>query len=626
MTGYKDVMVATSNMDSKLMNMQRKQVSRHSKVRTMKFFTSASMAAFTEDELIQIIFSEDREAGHRKIIALNAISDMIGINLLTSNDIFKDIKRVFADSDAPMTSFLNLIKNNLKTNSMDSVNMVTDSIDYGSSILNIKELYKTRSRPDMIYYDDTQTMSNLEMEGRMMTYVTTRSDNEVIVEATKIARESDNIYKIMLADSEIVAGCKLTNAFITNKDERIKSFMDSERVFYTPKNEFVGDNKISYHCYTTVKNHCIIEVNVQKKIAIGSVFVRDQMSLNNNNMLSMFMSQFLRYQKMGFAIAWRTKAASMIYRGREIFFESKMKSTVKVRLVKMRMKWSINIDVAVRNFTFTRRVVELPYGLDYNSFKMSMTNLSEDYMTLLSNKTMNIRQMNKMFLELGWVKNDADFWNSNSGKKVKVYTTKETMELLDSQTTEGIDNEGEALNFMLSDIMIAEDFLSDDEDEDEVDRDVKFNLNLDLPFGDVEKAMMKSEDDEALEEDLFGKNLKLEKLMQKIMTMVLKGMVKVDMGTIRFFAKMSLDRVGNLVFNSLRYVLSEFSLEVRLVEMIFFSIYKNLMMELKAPAEFTIELMDLVVVESQLNKMLTDGHPWPVKVVRESTSLASYGF
>jgi hypothetical protein len=535
-----------------------------------------------------------------------------------------DIKRVFSDSDTPMTSFVNLIKNNLKTNAMDSVNMVSDSIDYGSSVINIKELYKTRSRPDMVFYEDTETMSNLELEGRMMTVVTTRDSDEAIKEATKIAQESRDIFNIRMTDSDITMGCKMLNAFIASKDERIKATMNSSFVFYTPKTERTEKGTFTYHCYSTIKNAGFIKVDAMAKKIYVSIFLMDQLSLRNNNMLDMMLNDMIRYTKMKYTLTWMTTNNKMVLSNREIFFTDRSPVSTTVRLVLKSMKWSINAEFSVKGLTFNKKIVELTYGLDYKTFKASISELSLDYMTLLSNKTMTIRQMNKMFLELGWIKDDPGFFNNNDGTKKKVYSTKETMEIIQTQSLENETFEQEALEFFIPGIDLASDYGSEDEDED--NRETKINLEVDLPFNEIEKAMVRGEEDVSNDDELFGKNLKLEKLMNKIMSIVLKGRLMTDMRTIRFFAKNNVDRVGNLVFNTLRYLLSEFNLNLKLVEMIFFMIYKNLMLEIKVPSEFTVLDMDLVDVESKLNMLISDGYGWPVSLVKESLMASAYGF
>jgi hypothetical protein len=228
---------------------------------------------------------------------LEAISKMIGINLLTSDNVFRDIKNSFMDSETPMLSFTNLIRNNLRSNAMDSVNMVTDSVDYGSSIINIKELYKTRSRPDMTYYEDQEIMSDTNIESKMMTVVTARGAEEAVKVAAEVARNSKDIYKVRMSDSEIVAGCKLVNAFITSDDERIKETMVSERVFYTEKTERMEDSILTYHCYTTLHATGIIEVNAaEKKITIG-IYMRTELDMRGNKIMTLMLTDILKYYK-----------------------------------------------------------------------------------------------------------------------------------------------------------------------------------------------------------------------------------------------------------------------------------------------------------------------------------------
>jgi hypothetical protein len=295
-----------------------------------------------------------------------------------------------------------------------------------------------------------------------------------------------------------------------------------------------------------------------------------------------------------------------------------------VRFKEKSMRWSVSMAVSIAGVSFNKDVVSLAYGLDYVSFKRSISGLSMDYMSMLSNKTMTIKQMNSMFLELGWVKNDPAFWKTDTGIPYKVYSTKETFEMINNMSTEDGTFETDALDFQLPEIDMFSDFGSENEDEED-DKNM-VTTDLDLPFSDINKIMTQAKDDEDVEEVLYGKNLKLERLMTKIMDIVLKGRMKEQMTTIRWYAKMNIDKVGNFIFNSLRYVLSEFRLEQKIVEMLFFRIYKNMMMEMKVPTEFKIELMDLIVVENSLNRMLADGHPWPIQVTKEWSTQNSYGF
>jgi hypothetical protein len=336
------------------------------------------------------------------------------------------------------------------------------------------------------------------------------------------------------------------------------------------------------------------------------------------------LSDMLKYIKWGYIVVWRTKDNSMKVGDRQMMYNIGRMADISVKFKERSMKWNISMMVNISGITFTKELISLNYGLDYMSFKSSIADLSIDYMSLLSTKTMTIKQMNMMFLELGWVKNDISFWKTEAGTTYRVYSTKETFEMINSQNSEEGTFETDALSFQIEDM----DFDSEDEEEEEEedDMEIKTNYDIDLPFNEIDKAIHKVDESEPEEEELYGKNLKLERLMIKIMDIVLKGKVKENMTTIREYARLNIDRVGNYLFNSLCYVLSEFMLDFKVIEMLFFRLYKTLMLEIKVPTEFRIELMDLVTVEVNLNRMLADGFAWPIQVTKEWSRADSYGF
>jgi hypothetical protein len=368
----------------------------------------------------------------------------------------------------------------------------------------------------------------------------------------------------------------------------------------------------------------IIEVNTAEKKITISIFMKNELSMRGNKIMTLMLTEILKYYKWNYSINWTTKKNEILINDRKMYYNMGRDPSITVRLKEKSMRWSINMTIAITGFSFTKEIISLTYGLDYTTFKNSIKDLTMDYMKLLADKSMTILQMNKMFLELGWVKNDPAFWKTDTGIPYKVYSTKETFEMINNMSTEDGTFETDALDFQLPEIDMFSDFGSENEDEEDDQNMV--TTDLDLPFSDINKIMTQAKDDEDVEEVLYGKNLKLERLMTKIMDIVLKGRMKEQMTTIRWYAKMNIDKVGNFIFNSLRYVLSEFMLEQKIVEMLFFRIYKNMMMEMKVPTEFKIELMDLVVVENSLNRMLADGHPWPIQVTKEWSTQNSYGF
>jgi hypothetical protein len=635
MTGFKNIMKETNRMEEATSSMMKKAVSRHSKMRTLKFFTSEHLTSFSETEIIRILFSEKQNFGHSKMLVISAISRMLGVDLLISKDVVQTIKDVFNKSFNPMMSFVNLLKNNRKTMRMEDMEMVTDSIDYGSSVLNIKELYKTRSVPGYIYVESNEKGKDNSLELRMMTMMTLRKEDELMEMSRTVSMESQSPYKIMMDDNNNLVSCKLINSFIVNKDNRIMSKMRSDKTFFKTEFKKEGNEKMKYMYYTEVDNTAILEIDLIKKTMMAYLSIRNELAFEKSNLLRLFRRDIHNYENENFKLFWKHRKNKINKHDMDFYYDKANTTSITVKLVPTRLKWMVVMVISGFKFSWEQVIMSSSYAMDYSSFKFLMKNMSTDYMSLIQSRTITIMQVNKMFMELGWVKDDREMMDIANNNTTKVYTTRETLEQISEQTTSASDMEPTAL--MLNMDMSLEDFEFDDtdafgmgEDEEYVEEDLNTFSTNDMLTMNMDKMndIMSGDTEEMTEEEMFdGKPLLLNKLMDRIISVAIEGTLTINYSSIKWYANLNPARVGSMLMSALRFVLEDYNLTFRIVEIIFFNIYKKVLMQAKVPYSFEVKFVTMNEISIGMQLFPDNDKLWPITKVMEtrmSTTMMDY--
>lgn len=628
MIGYEEIMAKTSDMENMLKSMHRKEVSRHSKIRTMRFYTSAKMATFDEKELMRILFQQEKEIGHRTMVALQSLSNVMKADLLTCNDIFKLIKDRFSHSEFPMTSFVNLLKNNRKSTKVDDMEILTDNIDLGSATLNIIELYKSRSIPNQVFYDNSEVNIDENINKKMTTYVTMMKVDKFAEYSAKIARDTKEIYKIKLSDTTNEVACKLVNTYMYSKDVRIMDNFKSERVFFTTKMIQEDDERFKSYLYCDMASIMMMDILEDRKLVRTRIFLKGE--CENTLIMNMFLRDLKAFKNKGYSVESVTNLGQLKLGNFTLGTSTMQKIEMDVTLKQMRAKWAILFSVNLIGREYKINIIENSYGLDYKTFKDVIANLSKDYMTMIVDETITMRDVYYLFSELNWLDDHSIFTSTENGQNIKVYSTRETMELISNQAVDSHDIESSAIlanSKEFSSIFVMDDEWACDMDYEENETE---NLELSSSLMDLMRGYheLESNEDEDtdMEVEFQGKILRLDKLMERIIGKAIKNTMNLHMKSIQYHARRERDRVGSLIYNNLRYLYRDLDLPDRMLEIMFFMVYRKLLMLFRLPTEFTIKRLDLDMIKKNLHRFNENGLAWPITITGDYDEGGTMGF
>jgi hypothetical protein len=161
------------NMDI-LITMNKKRKHTHPSMRLVRFYTDDVGITANEKDILDYIFSSEKDVNNSTIQSFNHLVRMSGIEM-DSKEIFENpflfIKNMMNSDVLPMKSFKDFLTYHNKSIRNVKINMISDTYCAGNAKQNILNLYRTKMFPAYVL-EDMNRLTHNEEDLLMMTNIT----------------------------------------------------------------------------------------------------------------------------------------------------------------------------------------------------------------------------------------------------------------------------------------------------------------------------------------------------------------------------------------------------------------------------------------------------------------------
>jgi hypothetical protein len=379
---------------------------------------------------------------------------------------------------------------------------------------------------------------------------------------------------------------------------------------------------IQKEAWTDLNVTIIMELDKKDKTMDLWMFVNDVSLMTYSNLLALFLKDLRGLRESGWTSKWNTYDKRAEF-GMEIFMYSvddMVEFDTKILYGEMDFKAMLTATVSHRGRDLVAdfKIFKKEYMVLKSELKLLMDKAPDgkDYWEPLSNGTLALKELEKFFLEMGWINRNHIFKEDKDKNKVKRYGPQYVAEALDNTVETQDDDEtlaieslimasgGDAtdLSFEVNMFTIFDDVQEqeDPEEDDQLVGEINLDLGMLDSFGDTVFIMSRYTDTAQGAADDMHLNLR------KVMDMLVKRVVHSKYRRSRKGVERAMSYQGNrlasAVFNHIRYVTRVDKLTDQFMELIMFSVLSQVKAEVRVEMSFTVKLVNQNMVKEDLDK------------------------
>jgi hypothetical protein len=602
-TGMAKIMSRAMERHDKIHSLPTRLKSRHSKVRKLRVSLSRSYEMIPTDKIIEYLFGDRVDLGNAGAEIIQSIGKIMGTDLLKSEDPAKEIKLAFPESNMPFTSFKSFLDYHRRISHANEIEMVTDTPCRGGAHYNIMAIMEMRSMPDYIYVSDYDYAEGEKIGMRMSSLISMRQDSLLKNLSEKIFRNIDDATEIEPNDTKPMKCLKILRVESSmNKD--INDMM-STYVFWDKDTQFVGTSSkpkaIKRYFWTDINTTIIMSMDMNKRDMKLHMFVKDRTMLTYSNIITLFMADFKKFKLAGWTHEWMTTQRNVEYSNAVLRYSTDDIVEFKTKIKYSDLDWKFFMDGVV-NFEGETIILSWEiYRKEYMILRTELKSVMEtinpwkDYWESYSTNTMTMKELQTMFLDMGWIDKERIFTRTRELGLMKKYNVKSVMEAID-QTIESAEDEevsmidelimgggGNATEMKFRVIDNIENDLEEPEVNFEFDTADLSQLGVSGPivsrYTDVN---MSNADDQ---------HMNLRKVMDMMVKRVSNNFFRINKRPIEELTRMQDSKLASVLFNHIRYSTYDIMPEDKMVELIMFSVLSVVRAEYKIDLAFRVRLI-----------------------------------